>query len=320
MGREPRVDVVRGHTAGRACPGAARSVSRSCRAVPAAGSQPAARAIRLIAALAASAALLGASTAHAQPTAQYGPSEVEHATIFPSALPSSPTVLFVHGGWWGSQPNYTEDEKPMLYLQSQGITVVDIDYPQVKPEELYYPFPGEDEAVERALVWTHAHASQYRGDPTNVVLFGSSAGADIVAMVADRVAAREPGSIRGVIALSPPGTNFSSFVPELINEEAAVSGKQPVNRALACHGLTTCTEAAEREWSPALHVPFACPPWFIAYGAEYDLLGFPQQARELYEHTVAAGCESELVVAPKGHAIAYFGAVRERAVAFIRAH
>jgi hypothetical protein len=83
-----------------------------------------------------------------------------------------------------------------------------------------------------------------------------------------------------------------------------------------------CTEAQEREWSPVWHLPQAgaCPAWLVAYGAEEDLRGIPAQTMEMQAAAVARGCESELVVAPKGHAIAYFGKVKAQVIAFLLRH
>jgi hypothetical protein len=125
-------------------------------------------------------------------------------------------------------------------------------------------------------------------------------------------------AVNGVVALSPPGTNFVTFVPALLKGEAAVSGKGPVGKALGCH-LSECTEAREKEYSPVYNLPTVsalCPPMLLAYGKEADLLGIPLQVEEMLSAARTAGCSAELVVAPRGHAIAYFGNVKPAVVAF----
>jgi acetyl esterase/lipase len=247
----------------------------------------------------------------------YGTGSEETATIFPSATAGSPTVVFVHGGWWGEQMQETADEKQMLQVQAAGLTVVDIRYPQIPRPR--HPFPVETEAVERAVWWAHGHAQEYNGNPANVELFGSSAGGTLASQAAERLDAVLPGTVAGVMELSAPGMDFVSLVSLLQNEEGPVSGDVPVEKATECPQLEDCSEAREREWSPVFNIPIACPPWFLAYGLEADFIPASQQI-EMQQALEAAGCQSELVAAPRGHAIAYFHEIKPQILTFLQAH
>jgi acetyl esterase/lipase len=267
-----------------------------------------------LAALVAFAASTGA--AEAAVSVSYGPDPDETATVYPSAVPNSPVWVYDHGGWWNHHQNPVENGPQMEQLQAQGFTVVNVNYPQ-----LAHPFPGEDEAIETAVRWTHLHAIEYNGDPLKVFLLGSSAGGQLALMAALHLAG-SVDAVSGVAELSAPGTNFVTFVPALLKGEAAVSGKVPVAKAMECPNLKNCSEAKEREWSPVynLPTPILCPPMLLAYGKESDLQGIPLQTKEMLTAAQTAGCQAELVVAPKGHAIAYFGKVKTAIVAFARAH
>ena len=259
-----------------------------------------------------------AQTLPAQVKVQYGsiqeesPLVSEIATVFPSPTPDAPVVVAVHGGWWGKPRREVEMEKPMQSLQAHGVTVVDINYPITLPR-----LATEYGAVETAVRWAHEHAGEYNGDPADVQLLGSSAGGELVSMVADRM--RAP-AVTAVIELSAPGENMVTWVRRLDEGLGPDSGVTPTATVLECERKLVCSEDKEREVSATDHLPSAesCPAWLLA-GSEADLVPLVQE-EEMLAAARDAGCEAQLFVAAKGHAIAYWQKLKPTAIPFIKSH
>lgn len=91
---------------------------------------------------------------------------------------NKPVVVFVTGGAWII--GYKAWAVPLgRALAAQGVLVVAPDYrncPQARVD-------GMLEDVDRAVAWTKAHAAEYGGDPSRLVLCGQSAGAHLCALL-----------------------------------------------------------------------------------------------------------------------------------------
>ena len=115
-----------------------------------------------------------------------------------------PVVVFFYGGGWvkGERGSYGFAARAFA---SRGYVVVVPDY-RLVPETR---FPGFIEDGAAAVRWVQDHASEYGGDPGQILLSGHSAGAYIGAMLAlDRhyldAAGVRPGAIKGAALLSGP--------------------------------------------------------------------------------------------------------------------
>ncbi|NYD67539.1 alpha/beta hydrolase [Agromyces atrinae] len=96
-------------------------------------------------------------------------------------------VVWAHGGGfqWGDL-DMPEADWVARAFASRGIHVISVDYRLASPS-VHYPVPSDD--VEAALAWTRAHAASLGIDPDRIVLAGASAGGNLAAGVALRVAA-----------------------------------------------------------------------------------------------------------------------------------
>lgn len=262
--------------------------------------------------------LVAAASANASVTVteiHYGPGPAEQLSVYDPPTPVA-TVVLVHGGGWVYQSSPT---RPALgqeakTLQSAGFAVFDPNYPQAT--ETQRAFPVQVEAIVRATEYAIAHASEYGGDPNNVILVGDSAGGQLVM----RAAALLGSTIRGVVSLSGP-TNFVTLARAA--HEGTLTDSTFVNDltwALGCRvrRAGACSESFLREWSPIDNIS-TVPAWLL-FSAEIDLVP-ESQAQEMYEALQAAGASATLTVVPgRGHAVSYWSNVASQVVAFIREH
>jgi acetyl esterase/lipase len=136
---------------------------------------------------------------------RYGSDAAQRLDVYaPSGAKDAPVLVFFHGGTWtdGSKEQYRFIADA---LTSRGLLAVIVGYrhfPSVR-------FPEFLDDAAQAVVWTHANAERYGGDPDSLFVMGHSSGAHMAALVAldARYLERAGGSsawIRGVIGLAGP--------------------------------------------------------------------------------------------------------------------
>ncbi|MEO5682796.1 MAG: alpha/beta hydrolase fold domain-containing protein [Chitinophagaceae bacterium] len=102
----------------------------------------------------------------------------EQLDIYPSLLPSSKTLIFIHGGYW-----HKFDKSSFQFIgnafRNYHITTVLINYPLA-------PVVSIDQisaSCRRAISWLHQNISAYNGDPGQLYMAGHSAGGHLCAML-----------------------------------------------------------------------------------------------------------------------------------------
>ena len=168
-----------------------------------------------------------------------------------------PIVVQIYGGaWQGGEPS--DNAKFATWLASAGYLVVAIDYRHAPAHR----WPAQIEDVDDALRWVVAHATDFDGDTSRVVLLGRSSGAHLATYAAWITA---PIHLRGVISLYGPADLVTAYrfppSPDPIHvraiEEALIGGtlsQFPVKYADA----STITHLAS-----VAHPP---PPTLLMYG------------------------------------------------------
>jgi len=102
-------------------------------------------------------------------------------TVAPTAGAPKPVVLFIHGGGFQRgdkrQAGLPFYDNVMLWLTRQGMVGVNINY-RLAPKHVW---PAAHEDLAAAVGWVQANIAQHGGDPDRLVLWGTSAGADLIA-------------------------------------------------------------------------------------------------------------------------------------------
>ena len=108
----------------------------------------------------------------------YGEGSLEKLDIFPSSLPNSKVLVFIHGGYW-----YKMDKSDFQFVGAgfhpYDITTVIINYPLapvVTIEQIV-------QSCRKALQWVSKNILNHNGDPKQLYIAGHSAGGHLAAMM-----------------------------------------------------------------------------------------------------------------------------------------
>jgi acetyl esterase len=205
-----------------------------------------------------------------------------------NAPPTSPALVYLHGGGWCMFSLDTHDRLMREYAAGAGVVVVGVDY-ALAPE---HPFPAALDQCVQVLQWLRAHADAFALDAQRLALAGDSAGGNLSVATALRL--RADDALQGVRALL---LNYGAWDPQVSAQSADTLGT-----------ADDMLSAAEMEafWlaylgPQALHSrePLAAPihaelrglpPSLLLWG-ERDLLA--EQNRQMAQRLRAAGVAVE---------------------------
>lgn len=91
-----------------------------------------------------------------------------------------PGLIYIHGGGMVMGDLDAEHLTPIMFSDELGIVVVSLDYRKA-PE---YPYPAGPEDCYAGTQWVFEHAGELGMDPTNIGIYGGSAGGGLVMAVA----------------------------------------------------------------------------------------------------------------------------------------
>lgn len=199
----------------------------------------------------------------------------------------APLIIFFHGGGWmrGSRHVFVAafndwTPSPFERLALAGFAVASVDY-RLSAEAR---FPAQLEDVTASLLWLTAQADEYDLDTDRTVLWGSSAGAHLAALLAlehstgpmdeSRAGARI-ARICGVIDWFGPADLLS--MARRPPGDGTADADAPDSREARLLGapVQTVPELA-RAASPRAHVHSAAPPFLIAHGTADRLVPIEQ--------------------------------------------
>lgn len=208
-----------------------------------------------------------------------------------------PVLAHFHGGGYctGGALN---DRKAAMRMAARGYTVVSPEY-SLAPE---HPFPRAVEECLHTARWLVAHAGDYRGDSSRLVLEGGSAGAGLavaVTLAAQGLAGEEldPGPLADVsldVVALVLFYGLFSFPLLLFEPGSNVGAAELWSRAYLGPHFTT--KLRHPLVSP-VHAPGLdrLPPAYLACGSEDSMLG---HTLELTKALAEAGCGPTVSVAP----------------------
>jgi triacylglycerol lipase len=114
----------------------------------------------------------------------YGTDPLQKLDVFtaaPTPGAPKPVVMFLHGGGFERgnkrQPGSPFYDNIMLWLTQQGMVGVNMNY-RLAPKHVW---PAAHEDLAAAVRWVQLNIAQHGGDPDRLVLWGTSAGADLIA-------------------------------------------------------------------------------------------------------------------------------------------
>ncbi|GII52070.1 hypothetical protein Pth03_04590 [Planotetraspora thailandica] len=134
-----------------------------------------------------------ASTSRYERSFNYGPAELT-AIWHPLSSGRRPVVIMVHGGGWrrGTRESLSGHAR---FMADRGYQVFNLDY------RLKVPWPAPRDDVAAAYDWIAARAGYFAADMSDVVLFGESAGGQLVTNLGTL---GQAGYVfRGVVGMSP---------------------------------------------------------------------------------------------------------------------
>ena len=178
-----------------------------------------------------------------------------------------PLVVFVHGGGWVEGDKSSIGTADALdFFADEGIAVASVNYRLVPAA----PWSAQPTDVAAAVAWLVEHADELCLDAERIALFGHSAGAHLVALVAtdgDYLGAHglDPADLRGVI---PMDVNAYD-IPWAI-EHGAEHGVPTAAQNLTA--VFTADAAQQVDASPITHVQSPGAPFLIIWAPEFHEL------------------------------------------------
>lgn len=184
---------------------------------------------------------------------RYGEGPRERLDVFSCGTPASPTLVYIHGGYW-----QTNDKEPYAFM---GEGVLPAGFNLAVIEYTLAPAARLDQIVREvraAVAWVIEHAKELGGDPGRVFVAGHSAGGHLTAMAMDDPRVAGGVAISGIYDLEPIRLNY-------LNDKL---GLDPA-------------EAARN--SPILHLPSRAAPLVVTVG----LGELPELVRQSEEYAAA---------------------------------
>jgi acetyl esterase len=137
------------------------------------------------------------------------------ARAYRAVKEDAPLLVYFHGGGWVAGSVETVDPFCRLYARAAGVNILSVDY-RLAPE---HPYPAALDDGMVAVRWARAHAATLDSSPERIALGGDSAGANIAAVLANRLCADgadgAPAWLRALVLSCPvtdlPGSVHASY-------------------------------------------------------------------------------------------------------------
>ncbi|MDG2075246.1 MAG: alpha/beta hydrolase, partial [Arenicellales bacterium] len=188
----------------------------------------------------------------------YGPQPRQRLDVFPCKGLDSPTLLYIHGGYW-----QMSDKEAFGFigegLLAAGINLVLVEYtlaPNIRMD-------GIVEQIRASINWTIENISDYGGSPEQVFIGGHSAGGHLTAMAMSDRRVAGGVAISGIFDLEPIRLNYLN---EKLHLDVAESARN----------------------SPLQHIPAVARPLIVTVGSN-ELPELIRQSKDYSEAWQQAG-------------------------------
>ena len=198
-----------------------------------------------------------------------------------------PVCILVHGGGFEKGDKQKQPKHWFAPLSEAGYAWVSINY-RLAPAHKY---PCSVEDVETSIRWVKAHASEYRFDPSRIVLIGESAGGYLV----NKVGTMNQEETRVAAVVSFYGAADLLFRLKSSNGKPSIAFSN-------YFGVTEDNEATRKflvEASPMTYVRPGLPPFLLIHGNKDDRVPY-EQSVNFYAKLKAAGVLAEFITIEGG--------------------
>lgn len=194
-----------------------------------------------------------------------------------------PVVVILHGGAWRYGSHTEIGEWPRL-LNEHGYDVASVEYRLANDQTPTWNQSPSD--VHDALMYVREHAEELGVDPSQIHLFGQSAGGHLALLEAYRYQ-----SVRSIVSLyAPVDLELDYQTSRDKSAELDFIGGPPAQYAERYRGL-----------SPLTYVTSSAPPTLIIQGKRDDLVA-TENALELSKRLTAVRADHDLILLPlTGH-------------------
>lgn len=188
---------------------------------------------------------------------RYGEHKRQRLDVYRSKDPESrgPVLVYFHGGGYSSGSNRHEGRALLHHLAARGWVCISATY-RLRPEAGFTDHLVDARAVLR---WAHDHPEVHGGDPSTLVIVGSSAGAHLTALCA-------------------------------LTQDDSRADRPRVDAAVCLYGYYQRYYGRGPDEAPAstplILDPGQAPPFFIAHG-DHDSFVLVDDARALHRQLVS---------------------------------
>ena len=229
------------------------------------------------------------------------------ADVYAPAHHGRIAVITVHGGSWLYNTRAVLAPVAGELARRSGFVVLNIEYPRAPAGPQLAV--RQRAAVEQAVRWVRSHGDSLGIDPRRVGAVGSSAGGNLVGLLATGAS----GSLRSGVRLGAAVTWSGQLDLEHLRGEGATN----VVRYLGCD-LATCPGTWALS-SPIDHVNHGDTPMLL-FGSRHDSTP-PAQSTAMARALRRAGVGARAVILPgSGHGQQYAHTAMARTIAFLREH
>ena len=232
--------------------------------------------------------------------------------------PGRPCFLYVPGGaWLVGVSNKNHQGKPLLIeMASRGWVCFSMNYP-ISPRAA---FPDHIVAVKSAIAWIRAHAHEYGGDPSFLMISGNSAGGHLSSLAA--LSANDPVLQPGFekedtsVQAAAPLYGIYDFTGEMLEHLPRGRRKHKegflrfIERTVVKRRLAKDRDFFESV-SPWHRIGPHAPPFFVIHGA-MDTLALVEEARAFVDRLTDVSEEPVVYAELRGtqHAFDTFLSIR----------
>jgi len=175
-----------------------------------------------------------------------------------------PIAILVHGGGWSSgdkkgaeKPNIGADISPWFQpLTAAKFTWFSVNY-RLAPQ---YRWPACFDDVQTAIRWVKTHATEFKGDPKRIAIFGHSAGGHLALLAA--LQTNEDTRVQAAVGYAPV-TDFEQELPTRGGISLSLQNLHGIGKDITPEALKIL-----RETSPInqIHPKGRTPPFLILHG------------------------------------------------------